>query len=321
MTAATAAHCRLYRRFGIQRILLANQLVSPSAVAWVCEELRRDREFEFFCLVDSPRGVALLDSQLTRFGAPRPLPVLAEVGFAGGRAGARGRDALLATVAAARAAVNLELVGLECYEGLFAAADTAASLDLVEEYLEGVADSFLALLGAGALPHGPLLSAGGSAFFDLVVAKLGPMPATLVLRSGCYVTQDGGFYDAVSPLGGRGERVLENAIELWSTVLSRPEPGFAVVDFGRRDAPFDQGLPTPTHRRAGTGPEVRLAGAEVVRLSDQHAHLSIPESEQLAVGDLVRCDISHPCGAFDRWRVIPVVDRERAVVDAVMTFF
>jgi D-serine deaminase-like pyridoxal phosphate-dependent protein len=145
----------------------------------------------------------------------------------------------------------------------------------------------------------------------------------LVLRSGCYVTQDGGFYDEMSPLAGRGGNGLRlrNAIELWSTVLSRPERDYAIVDFGRRDAPFDQGMPIPTHSCPPGGFKASLPVAEVVRLSDQHAHVRLPESAPCGVGDLLCCSISHPCGAFDRWRVIPIVDRERAVVDAILTFF
>jgi D-serine dehydratase len=31
--------------------------------------------------------------------------------------------------------------------------------------------------------------------------------------------------------------------------------------------------------------------------------------------------ITHPCTSFDKWRVIPVVDDDDRVVDAVHTFF
>jgi D-serine dehydratase len=39
------------------------------------------------------------------------------------------------------------------------------------------------------------------------------------------------------------------------------------------------------------------------------------------VGDLLACGISHPCTAFDKWRLIPVVDDDYTVVDAIATFF
>jgi D-serine deaminase-like pyridoxal phosphate-dependent protein len=39
------------------------------------------------------------------------------------------------------------------------------------------------------------------------------------------------------------------------------------------------------------------------------------------IGDRLCCGISHPCTAFDRWRVIPVLDDDDRVVDAIATYF
>jgi D-serine deaminase-like pyridoxal phosphate-dependent protein len=33
------------------------------------------------------------------------------------------------------------------------------------------------------------------------------------------------------------------------------------------------------------------------------------------------CGISHPCTAFDKWNVMPVVDDDYTVVDAIKTYF
>ena len=38
-------------------------------------------------------------------------------------------------------------------------------------------------------------------------------------------------------------------------------------------------------------------------------------------GDLVGCGVSHACTAFDKWRIIPVLDDEDRVIDAVATYF
>jgi D-serine deaminase-like pyridoxal phosphate-dependent protein len=35
----------------------------------------------------------------------------------------------------------------------------------------------------------------------------------------------------------------------------------------------------------------------------------------------VGCGVSHPCTAFDKWRVIPVLDDGDDVIDAVATYF
>lgn len=51
------------------------------------------------------------------------------------------------------------------------------------------------------------------------------------------------------------------------------------------------------------------------------AFLKVGAAANLKVGDLVGCGISHPCTAFDKWRLIPVVDDSYAVIDAVLTYF
>jgi D-serine deaminase-like pyridoxal phosphate-dependent protein len=101
-----------------------------------------------------------------------------------------------------------------------------------------------------------------------------------------------------------------------------PEPGLALLDFGKRDAPIDLGLPVPLSYRDGI--PAKDLGMRVKALADQHAFLTydVPEHADvpLAVGDIVVCGISHPCTAFDKWRLIPVVEDGR-VVDAIRTFF
>lgn len=57
-------------------------------------------------------------------------------------------------------------------------------------------------------------------------------------------------------------------------------------------------------------------------LNDQHAFL---RGGDVAVGDAVCLGLSHPCTAFGKWSLIPVVDDAEAaaprVVDLVRTFF
>ena len=49
--------------------------------------------------------------------------------------------------------------------------------------------------------------------------------------------------------------------------------------------------------------------------------MKLDVAEDLRVGDLVGCAISHPCTAFDKWRLFPVVDDGYRVLDAVLTYF
>jgi D-serine deaminase-like pyridoxal phosphate-dependent protein len=63
----------MLRRFGVGRILLANELTQESAIRWIAAELDADPHSEFFCLVDSVEGVRRLTSVIERTGTRRPL--------------------------------------------------------------------------------------------------------------------------------------------------------------------------------------------------------------------------------------------------------
>jgi len=143
-----------------------------------------------------------------------------------------------------------------------------------------------------------------------------------VLRSGGYLFHDHGLYQASTPAarGVAGAPELRPALELWAQVLSRPEPGLALLTAGRRDAGFDQGLPVPLRAYRRGGGAADLAG-EVSELNDQHAYLRLDPGTALAPGDLVCLGISHPCTTLDKWRVIPVLDEEDRVIDVVHAFF
>ena len=62
-------------------------------------------------------------------------------------------------------------------------------------------------------------------------------------------------------------------------------------------------------------------GLEIRSLNDQHAYGRVGAGLELEVGDLVGLGICHPCTSFDKWRVMPVLDEDDRVVDAIATFF
>ncbi|MFD0521552.1 type III PLP-dependent enzyme domain-containing protein [Paractinoplanes durhamensis] len=95
-----------------------------------------------------------------------------------------------------------------------------------------------------------------------------------------------------------------------------PEPGLAIAGMGKRDAPFDEGLPVPWEVRRGSA-TLPAAGMSVTKLNDHHTYVV---ADGLQPGDLIRFGISHPCTAFDKWRYLPVVDEEHRVVDVLQTF-
>jgi D-serine deaminase-like pyridoxal phosphate-dependent protein len=214
------------------------------------------------------------------------------------------------------------------YEGSVRAASQAEALALIASFcrrLRGLAGVLAPSAGDELI-----VTAGGSAYFDVVTRELtagGTAGMTVILRSGAYLTYDHGFYGTVSPVsrGAADAPALRPALELWAQVLSRPEPGLALLGAGRRDVGFDQGLPVPlrvVHQgdRDGAGAARPLGGA-VTELNDQHAYLRLDEGTALRPGDLVGLGISHPCTTLDKWRLIPVVSDDDRVSDTVHAFF
>lgn len=327
VTAATTSQVRVFRTFGFQRIVLANQLVEPAALGWIADELLNDQTFDFYCLVDSLEGVAAMEAALSEHGSARPIQVLIELGIQGGRTGCRTIEEAKEVAQAAITSQVLELAGVEGFEGIIhepELADTLARVDAFVGQLRELATE-LDTIGCFDDRDEVILTVGGSAFFDHVVANLPPplgKPVRLVLRSGCYVTHDSGLYATLSPLDGRGTGdPLEHALEVWGVVLSRPEPDLAIVGLGKRDVSYDIDLPVPLHAESGSGLRSVHGQMTIFDLNDQHAYVRVPVGDQLAPGNLVGCGISHPCTTFDKWRLIPVVDDDYRVVDAVQTFF
>lgn len=333
VTAATASQARAFRGFGVERILLANELVEPAALHWVAAELAADPGFDFLCLADSEEGVTLMHDALARAGTERPLRVLVELGATGTRTGARSDEQARAVAAAVSDSAHLQLAGVEGYEGVIGEQRRSdATLTAIDSFLERVRAFTVELDRAGAFDgRGEIVvTAGGSAFFDRVLAGLDfggslERPVRMVLRSGCYVTHDAGVYGRISPLRPGGEEhgsPLRAALEVWGVVLSRPEPGLAIVGVGKRDAPQDVEPPIPQQIVRRSGERVALRGElTVTGLMDQHAFVRVEPGRELAVGDLVGFGISHPCTAFDKWRLILVVDDDYGVTGGIRTFF
>ena len=326
-TAATAAQVRGLLAIGVRRILLANLLVDPVAIRWIVTHVLGEGDTGFCCYVDSVASVELLDRECDRTGPAGPLDVLLEVGYLGGRTGARSFEESFGVAHAVNQSEHLRLVGVAGYEGLMPGAATGEPAGL-EAYLESIAETARHLNAAGLFAAGrvPLVSAGGSSYFDRVVARLGPdrfdFPVQTVLRSGCYLTHDHGIYRRTSPLDGRGTPTgprLQPAFELLASVLSRPEPTLAIVGFGRRDVPFDDQLPIVLGRYGQDRRRSDAPGVRVTKLNDQHAFLQVPEELQVGLGEVWSFGVSHPCGAFDRWPAIPLVDHGHQIVGAVTT--
>lgn len=336
ISVATVQQLRVCRAHGIGRVLLANQLVGRQAIAYVLDELARDPAFEFFALADSVDAVEALAAAAARRNPGRPLNLLVECGFEGGRTGCRTiEQALTVARAVAAARPHLALAGIEGYEGAVPSSVPADQDERIRAFVEFIANVAAEAAAAGLIDGNPvILTAGGSAWFDLVAAlprRLHGSDTVVVIRSGCYLTHDSDAYArAAARMRERMPRIdtlgpgLRDALEVWSYVQSLPEPGLAILTMGKRDVSHDLHLPfARLVVRPGTdsAPAPLPAGCEITALNDQHAFMRVPVGAALRVGDMIGCAISHPCTTFDKWRFMPIVDDNYNVIDAITTSF
>jgi D-serine deaminase-like pyridoxal phosphate-dependent protein len=307
ITVATPNQALAAFRFGVPRVLIANEVLDPRPLRWLARQGR-----DLLCYVDSPDGVRVLSDALIDGGKVR---VLVEMGYAGGRTGCRSVAQAHEVARAAAAVPGVEVAGVAGFEGML------PGVFEVEGFLTTLVQAAARI--APLCPYPVLISAGGSAYFDVVVEVLAPAARAhggrLVLRSGAVVTHDDGTY---ASNGGftrvPREGTLTAALEVWAQVLATPEPDLAILGAGKRDLPYDWGLPVPLTARGIDGVLRPLPGSTVDLLNDQHAYL---RGAAVQPGELVRLGISHPCTAFDKWRTIPIVDDSYRVVDVIDTYF
>ncbi|WP_158813469.1 alanine racemase [Methylocapsa sp. S129] len=338
-TVADIRQAAVMLRAGVTRLILANEVGGRGGAARLAALLKAWPQAEVYVFVDSVATAHAYAEAWRHEAAAPPLRVLVELGA--GRSGARTLPAAAAILDAivVEGTGRLVSAGVAAYEGS-AAPGPEGVLPVIADLLR-LTGELLAMVRKQVGPDQPLLvTAGGSVFFDKVVAALKPLvvadpAATLVLRSGAIFFHDHGVYErallALDERGGfhlGGEKVaaataFRPALRLWAEVLSRPEAGLAVVGMGMRDVSFDQGMPRPLrlHRNGILLREIEAGALKIEKLNDQHAFLSCGAGDDIQVGDVFEFGISHPCTCLDRYRVIFGVDASGQVRHAFPTFF
>lgn len=327
ITVANVFQAHVANLAGAHDILIANEVVGARDIEWLAR-MSTDDATSVAVLVDSPAAVAILDHGLGGAGAGGRQRVLIEVGHTGGRTGARDAGSVVATAAAVAGASHLALVGVATYEGVVAHDREAATLAKIDGYLDWVKATTVSLAEAGFFDEldRVIVSAGGTRFVDRVVERLAPgdwggRQIDLVVRAGCYLTYGHRAGPNDSPFSGSSPfGQLIPALELWAEVLSLPEPALAIVAAGKRNVGDRPGAIVPIRLvRPGQPPGAAADMLTVTGLDDQHAYVAY-RGVELRVGDRIGFGLQHPT-ALDRWQVVPVVDDDDRIIDAVATFF
>lgn len=332
LTFATIYQLSVGVEAGARRAIIANQVVCDADLDGLHALLQRHADLRVWFLVDSLAQLRLIEDWAARRKTTRRLDALLEMGIPGQRTGCRTLEEAVALAQAMARSRAVQLGGMECYEGGVARCDSEHDAREVTALVRRVTEVTRQCDAQGLFADAEiLLTAGGSAVFDLVVPLLRTQglskPVLGVLRSGCYITHDHGNYQRFLKHVEQREGLdasLRPALEVWAMVQSVPEPGLALLTAGRRDLSYDLEMPIPVRwaRRGERTEENTPAGWTVSALNDQHAYLRFDAAGAVpAVGDLVALGISHPCTTFDKWRWLPVADDALNVTGAISTRF
>ena len=321
-------------RHGVKRIIIANQVYQQADLEALSVLLATYPDIRVYFLVDSVEQVDAIEKWQSSTQSKKPFTVLIELGIQGKRTGCREHEQAMTLAQKIKDTRGLLLCGIECYEGALATCDHEHDQASVAALMNRVQQLAVACEKENLFENEEiLLTAGGSAIFDLVAQHLKPQlqrPTRGILRSGCYLTHDHVHYRKM--LKCVGERLqlretLRPALEVISSVQSCPEAGLALLTMGKRDVSYDMDLPVAIWR-AKLGDKV-VSGVpshwEITALNDQHAYLKFnpatPTLEHPHVGQIIGSGISHPCTTFDKWRWMPIVDDHYLAINAISICF
>ena len=242
---------------GVTDVLIANEVVGTGKLDRLAALARKAK---LGICVDALANVAEMNAAAARAGVR--LDVLVEINVGADRCGVAPGAAALALARAIADSTHLRFAGLQAYHGgaqhvrsvagRRAAIDTAVGLvrstrTLIEE--SGIACDTVTGAGTGSFP----LELASGAFDEL--------------QPGSYIFMDADYnrneFDAAWPR-------FEQSLFVWTTVMSRPTAGRAVVDAGLKASSIDSGMPQVWQR----------PGVEFAKASDEHGVLAIAPGAQ-----------------------------------------
>lgn len=319
LTVANFSQARIFLDFGFKRFIIANEVVDPDSIRTIAA-INAKPEHEILFYVESLAGVEIIKKALAGV-SDVSVHLLIEIGMAKGRAGVRENDQVVAIAEAISQDPKLILRGVAGFEGSVPGdSREREGIAALSAFCQKIVDAATKI--KSYVEDGPIIiSAGGSAYFDIVSRELNKFgtDSLVILRSGCYIAHDHGFYSRRYPfVGATPDEVFLPAIELWSQVLAQPEVGLAILNTGKRDVGIDLDQPLPIKRYSG---EILSMKGKIDHLNDQHAFMHVDSTQEIIVGDLVALGISHPCTTLDKWRLIPMIDDDYQVVDCIHTYF
>ena len=313
LTIANFWQASIFLKHGFKNLIIANEVLDPTAIKEIAK-INKQKQAEIIFYVDSILALEIIQKHTPVEGEQN---LFIEIGTENGRGGVRELSLVEQIAQRISADKRLNLIGVTGFEG---AVPDAARGRRGEKKISKFCQKIVAAANL-AYPYKSdqqfVISAGGSAYFDIVARELNKFeqPRRLLLRSGGYITHDHRYYEDIYPFAS-SDRSFQPAIEVWAQVISKPEKDFGVLNLGKRDIGNDLHNPIPIKSYDG---QVKSFSAVIEKLNDQHGYLRGRQEFELA--QLIGLGISHPCTTFDKWGLIPLVNDNYDLIDCLQTFF
>jgi D-serine dehydratase len=313
LTVANFWQGRIFLKHGFKNLIIANEVLDPTAIAEIAK-INKQKQAEIIFYVDSILALEIIQKHTPSEGEQN---LFIEIGTENGRGGVRELSLVEQLAQRIKADKRLNLIGVTGFEGAVpdAARGRRGEKKISKFCQKIVAAAELAYPYKSDQPF--VISAGGSAYFDIVARELNKFekPRRLLLRSGGYITHDHKYYEEIYPFA-LSDRSFKPAIEVWAQVISKPEKDFGVLNLGKRDIGNDLHNPIPIKSYDG---QVKSFSAVIEKLNDQHGYLR--GKQEFSLAQLIGLGISHPCTTFDKWGLIPLVNDDYDLIDCLQTFF
>jgi D-serine deaminase-like pyridoxal phosphate-dependent protein len=284
ITCAKLGEAEVLAEAGFDDVLIANQVVGESKMQRLAEVARKTN---IRVAVDHPDQINVISEVASRYGVTVGLLVEVDIGMQ--RCGtAPGQPALpLAQQILERPGVQFE--GLQAYEGhLVFVADPEERRRQVIEAMQGAIDT-KQLLERSGIPVGTI-SGGSSSTYHIS----GAIDGVTEIQAGTYPTMDCA-YRRLSP-------EFDQALSILTRVISRPQPGTAVLDVGMKGAGQEFGPPEIKDQQ----------GIEsTTSLSEEHC--VVRNAPDWNIGQTVEIIPSHACTTCNLYREFYVHDGDQVV--------
>ena len=260
VTCAKLAEAEVMAAGGVRDILIANLIVGPQKLRRLVELARHADPL--VCIDHLDQAVPL--SQAMSAAGLR-VRVLIEVDIGLARVGVAPGEPTLALARELQALPGLELAGIMGYEGhLLTVPECEGKADKIARALGTLVETRGALVASGIAC--PIVSCAGTGSYLHSVRQ----PGITEIQAGGAVFMDA-YYRHKCQVSE-----LDFALTVVSTVVSRPAPGRAIIDAGRKTMHGDFQPPQVLGRD-----DVRIA-----RLSAEHGELALdPSAQKLKIGD------------------------------------